>query len=339
MQRSAGLFVTSLLIALAFTGCGGGNSSLFGPSPSPTPVTPNVSLEINLPTANSGPTALTRGPDSNIWVTETKASKIAKVAGATSVSEFPTIVPNAGPTSIIAGPDSGLWVTYSIADRIARVTPTSGGITEYPLTAGTHPQEIISAGTPTGSNLYFTEFGANKIGVMTTAGILLSEFPLPNAGSGPYSLIQGTDNAIWFTELNRSAIGRMLVGGQFTNEFPTITANAQPQTIILGPDGALWFVEEGPQKLGRITLAGQMSEVSIAPAASIHGLVVGVDNKFYFGDPVANKIAQYDIVAGTIKEFSIPTPGAMPFGMTLGVDGKVYFSENATSKIGQLTYF
>ncbi|MBV9972441.1 MAG: hypothetical protein JO135_03820, partial [Candidatus Eremiobacteraeota bacterium] len=67
MQRSAGLFITSVLAALAFAGCGGGNSNLFAPSPSPTPVAPNVSLEINLPT-HGGPTAITRGPDANLWL-------------------------------------------------------------------------------------------------------------------------------------------------------------------------------------------------------------------------------------------------------------------------------
>ena len=339
MQRSAGLFITSVLCALAFAGCGGGNPSLFGPSPSPTPVAPNVSAEIVLPTANSGPTAITRGPDSNVWVTEQKVSKIAKIAGLTNVTEYATITPNAGPSSIVTGPDSGLWITYSIADRIARITPGSGGFTEFPLSAGTHPQEIIAAGSPLGSNMYFTEFGANRIGVMTTAGILLSEFAVPTAGAGPYSLLQGPDNAIWFTELNRSAIGRMLTGGSFTNEYPTITPNAQPQTIVLGPDGALWFTEPGASKLGRITLAGQMSEISIAPATSIHGLVVGIDNKLYFGDPLGNKIAQYDTVKGTVTEFPIPTANAKPFGLTLGVDGKVYFTENAASKVGQFTYF
>ncbi|MBV8689071.1 MAG: Virginiamycin B lyase, partial [Candidatus Eremiobacteraeota bacterium] len=65
----------------------------------------------------------------------------------------------------------------------------------------------------------------------------------------------------------------------------------------------------------------------------------GIDNNFYFGDPVANKIAQYNVTTGAIKEFAIPTPGANPFGFTLGVDGKVYFTEQAAGKVGQLTYF
>ena len=192
----------------------------------------------------------------------------------------------------------------------------------------------------TGNNLWFTEYGTDKIGVMTTLGIVLSEFPIPTANAGPKSLIQGPDNAMWITEYNNSAIGRMTTGGAVTNEFPTLTPNAKPQTIVLGPDGALWFVESGVQKLGRITLSGSMSEMSIAPASSIAGLVVGVDNNFYFGDPVGNKIAQLKIVGGTaITEYPIPTANAQPDFLELGFDGKVYFSEMASSKFGQFTYF
>jgi len=152
MQRTTGLLVTCLLSALLVSGCGGGNPSLFAPSPSPTPVAPSVTFEIPLTTPNSGPAAITRGPDANLWVTEQRASKIAKVSGPKSVTEYATITPNAGPSSIVTGPDNNLWITYSTADKVARVTPSSGGFIEYALSAGTHPQEIISGGTPSGSN-------------------------------------------------------------------------------------------------------------------------------------------------------------------------------------------
>lgn len=341
MRRTVGLLATCLLSTLAIAGCsGGGNPSLFGPQPTPTPVAPSVTLEIALPTANSGPTAVTRGPDGFLWLTEQGASKVVKVAGTASVTEFATITPKAGPSSIVTGPDLGLWVTYSTADKIARLTASSGGYTEFPLSAGTHPQQIISASSPAGSNLWFTEFGTNRIGVMTTTGILLSEFIIPTPNVGPMSIIQAPDGNIWFTELNTSSIAKMTTGGALLNEYPTVTPNAKPQTLVLGPDGALWFVEAGPQKLGRITLAGMVSEVSVAPATSVSGLVVGTDNKFYFGDPAGNQIGQLNITGGTaVKEFPIPTANAMPNFLELGFDGKVYFSEFNGNKLGQFTYF
>jgi virginiamycin B lyase len=78
--------------------------------------------------------------------------------------------------------------------------------------------------------------------------------------------------------------------------------------------------------------------MSIAPATSIAGLVVGIDNNLYFGDPAGNKIAQLKI-GSAIAEFPIPTANAQPDFLELGFDGKVYFSEMVGNKIGQFTYF
>ena len=47
-------------------------------------------------------------------------------------------------------------------------------------------------------NLWFTE-GANKIGRITTAGVI-TEFPVPTAASGPTGITMGPDGNLWFTE-------------------------------------------------------------------------------------------------------------------------------------------
>jgi streptogramin lyase len=54
-------------------------------------------------------------------------------------------------------------------------------------TAGSNPAGITTG--PDGA-LWFTEFGANQIGRITTAGVI-TEFPIPTAGSEPQGITTG----------------------------------------------------------------------------------------------------------------------------------------------------
>ena len=56
----------------------------------------------------------------------------------------------------------------------------------------------ITAG-PDGA-LWFTEIGANKIGRITTLGVVTNEFTVPTANSDPVFISVGPDGALWFTE-------------------------------------------------------------------------------------------------------------------------------------------
>src|SRR5882724_4062540 len=64
-------------------------------------------------------------------------------------------------------------------------------VSEFPtaLAAGASPSQITTG--PDG-NLWFTETGANKIGVMKPDGSLVTEIALP-AGSGPEGITTGPD--------------------------------------------------------------------------------------------------------------------------------------------------
>jgi streptogramin lyase len=64
------------------------------------------------------------------------------------------------------------------------------------LTAGSQPYGITAG--PDGA-LWFTQFAANKIGRITTAGVV-REFPLPTLNSHPTGITSGSDGALWFIE-------------------------------------------------------------------------------------------------------------------------------------------
>ena len=60
--------------------------------------------------------------------------------------------------------------------------------------------------------LWFTEWTGNKLGRITTAG-LITEYNLPTPLSFPWSITVGPDGALWFTEYRNDKIGRSPVCG------------------------------------------------------------------------------------------------------------------------------
>jgi hypothetical protein len=117
--------------------------------------------------------------------------------------------------------------------------------------------------------LWFTESNANKMGRITTAGVI-TEFPLSTGGSGNVvGITAGPDGAIWFTEENSSTceIGRITIGGIITG-FPLGSPATQPFAcggpfgISAGPDGAIWFTETAGGKIGRAALSSGSSSMA-----------------------------------------------------------------------------
>src|SRR5438128_2059168 len=86
----------------------------------------------------------------------------------------------------------------------AVVCPSQVTFNEYPLPTGNSQPYGITGG-PDGS-LWFTEQLGNKIGRITTAGVI-TEFPIPTSGAYPGDIAAGPDGNLWFTEYYGNKIG------------------------------------------------------------------------------------------------------------------------------------
>src|SRR5204862_4892249 len=87
------------------------------------------------PTSGAGASALTVGPDGNIWFAEQGANKIGKVTPDGTITEYPIpdttqdigfssgpVSVGASPADLVAGPDGAIWFTESSTDTIGRIT-------------------------------------------------------------------------------------------------------------------------------------------------------------------------------------------------------------------------
>jgi len=180
-------------------------------------------------------------------------------------------------------------------------------------TASAAPVGIASG--PDG-NLWFTEYGANKIGRLTTTG-RFKEFPIPTPYSSPSAITAGPDDNLWFTESYASKIGRVTITGKF-KEFPMPPEAGEPEGITSGPDGSLWFAEFGCCGIGRMTTSGVAEDFPIPNTAdSPRGIATGPDGNLWFTEFYGDRIGRLmpPPAATVLLLPSAPTPGSVSITM------------------------
>ena len=286
--------------------------------------------EIELPTPGSVPRGIARGPDGEIWFTESAANRIGRVSIDAPVEEFPIPTVASQPSGITAGPDGNLWFAEEAGNRIGRIT-IAGRITEFALPSPSRQPASIAAG-PDG-NIWFTEIAGRAIGRIAPDGSIL-EFPLPSE-SVPSAICAGPDGTMWFTEAEGPGIGRITPGGAVT-EFPV---TGRPNGIVAGPDGAVWFTCTDPDGIGRITTAGLVTSFGGLTASSVPaGITTGFDGNLWFAESssLGNRIGRIT-PAGKVTEFLVPTPACGPLGVAGWPDPDVWFTEEKGNRIGRLT--
>jgi virginiamycin B lyase len=294
-------------IALLLGGCGQSPTSPFREFSLPT----TCGQAVHGLLSGCTPAGITRGPDGNLWFTESAGNKIGRLTPAGRLSEFalPTTCGDSlgcGPDGITSGPDGALWFTEATGNRIGRIT-SAGRISEFPLPT-TCPQDVTGlslarvrkakdaaiAGSQEGGG---TGMAAGSRGVW--------QRPLDNEGSGchPVGITSGPDGNLWFTEAAADRIGRLTPAGGVSEFALPSTCHTRlgcgPAGITSGPDGNLWFAEAAGNQIGRMTPAGRISEYALPTTCS-------------------------------------DSPGCGPAGITSGPDGALWFAESAGNQIGQL---
>jgi streptogramin lyase len=210
--------------------------------------------EFKLPGSGEFATALTTDAKGTVWFASSEQPNVARVGSISATGVIHEVVAVQSATyisGIVAGPDGNFWVTEVSSkwgDSVAKVTTAGwGSFFNYRLPNPSSSPQGITVGPD--SSLWFTEAGTDKIGRITTTG-LLTQYALPT-GSRPEQITAGPDGAVWFTEQGTNKIGRLSVQGVF-NELAIPTGSSQAFGITKGQDGNLWFTEESGNKLGEV---------------------------------------------------------------------------------------
>jgi streptogramin lyase len=298
---------------------------------------PSVTL-FPIPSPNSQPEGITRGPDGNLYFAEIHA--IGRITPTGQITEFRQgLSPASEPVEITAGPDGNVWFTEGVTDRIGRITP-AGAITEFAV-PGTGGRQVFVDGITAGpdGNIWFTE-QAGAIGRITPTGVV-TVFPTNSVGtlvSQPSLITAGPDGNIWWTD-TAGFVGRITPTGVITKFAAGITdpINSEPFGITAGPDGNVWFTESGTDRIGRITPAGVITEFStgITNHSVPAQIVAAADGNLWFSEVGLGQLGRIT-TAGVVTEFSAAfSAGTAPGEIAVGPDGNIWFTQLGGNQIGR----
>jgi streptogramin lyase len=175
--------------------------------------------------------------------------------------------------------------------------------------------------------LWFSMFGLNAIGAITTAGVL-SSWPTP-ANAQPNGIAVGrSPKHIWSGGYGGTMISSTIGGAQ--TDYPITGAHIGG--LILGPDKNVWFADYGNHEIGRITATGAVTEFPLPAGTIPSGIAVGSDGNFWITDGGNNDIIKVAPTGAVLHRYAKGfSSGESPNGIVAAPDGNLYVSEDAAN--------
>jgi virginiamycin B lyase len=209
-----------------------------------------------------------------------------------------------------------------------------GALVEYHIPTH-HSQPVFIAPAGDG-NLWFTESAPNKIGRITTAGVI-TEFSAGVSSIGPNDIRKGPDGRAWFGTYGPDAIGRVAYDGT-VQLFPIPSPTGHPEQLVGDKvRDAIWFTESQNQTIGEFSLATHaFTEFPVPPPSGgfkVHPVAIALDRSgnVWFSD---NANSQVDEMSGSgtiMQRLDLPDsqgPSTLvPWRMTLGTGGDLWLVE------------
>jgi YD repeat-containing protein len=248
-------------------------------------------------------------------------------------------------------------------DTVTFKYQTSELYTEYTLPSESRPHGMVTG--PDG-NVWFTEWGTNKIAKMTSAGAI-TEYA---AGvTAPEDIIVGPDNNLWFSGggklssitshggvknyvsktgsfLANGADGRIWSGNYSGNKIVaakpasgsvetieyTAPTGSKPDYVAAGPDGNLWYTFNGTDKVAKVATSGVILKEYALPAGSKPASIIkGPDGNIWYWQNGTKKFGKMSTAGAVLAEYT-PSAGVESGKMIAGPDGNIWFVDSLVEK-------
>ena len=312
-------------------------------------------LEYPTPGAEALPNAIAVDSGGNVWTVLQNRTELVEFTPATSsFKTFPFPLPEGTKVMTwgltVDDPRHLVWVADETSDVIWCFNMTSSAFRETAIpTVGATPFQVV---LDSRGNAWFTEFVGDKIGTVSTSGVL-TETPIPVVGN-PTGIAIDAQGRIWFNLLQTGGVSDLYYvgsyyGGSFS--FYNLTNRVDtPVGIAVDSGGHVWLTQHGASLLSEYYPAtGEIKtfSTSIPKVGASLPYFVYVDpanGNVWFNEHYGNAIGEFDPSTDQMVEYHIPS-GPSTYGnisgvltMNLAASGTPWFDEVYTGEIGTLNY-
>src|ERR687887_99853 len=301
--------------------------------------------QFKVPTANSGPRAITDGSDGNRWFTEgteftSAPAKIARITPAGVIDEF---APDAADgcnvciiTDVAQGPGGILYITSNDPTlmRFDIATQSFDTPVQMPNTSALGGNVAVSA-----TDVWITDFNNDVVWRYHLSNGQFTSFPV----SDPADVAVDVAGNAWFTQPGdvnapgTSNIGRIdgATGAITTTPTTDGSTTVAPRSITVASDGQVWFTARfTPQAVGRLNPSNKT--VTLFPVANTgpSGIAASPDGTVWFTQETTGNAAR--ITNDGVVAEGKAVKGSQPFGITVAPNGDPWYTLMAANKIAAL---
>lgn len=181
--------------------------------------------------------------DYSIWFTEYKGDRISCIRlleNGTALFKHYATSSGSGLWGIGVDPDGFVWVTESKRSCIGRLNPISGEYVTFAIpTPSSEPHELVVEAVTTSTpyrvlNVWFTEYGGNKIGRYDPGLNAFFEYSIISGGGRPHGIaMSGAYGYVWFTEPFVQKVGA-IYGWHAPPRVTTTTVGTMTSAVTTG---------------------------------------------------------------------------------------------------------
>ena len=210
-----------------------------------------------------------------------------------------------------------------------------------PIVGTAEPWGIIGSG----SDVYYTDFGRNRIGSTDTSFATIKEWVIPTGSSGPRGIAFDGSSNLWFVEALANKIGTLNPTTNQFKEWELQNAGSTPNDIIVIGD-MVYFTEYGSDRIGAFSRTQALNaalttltikEFRLQSGSRPWSLVVDDEGMIWFTCSGRNVIGVLNPSTGEVTEHrSIPTDNSEPRGIAFdSTRGEIWFAEYAAHKVAK----
>ena len=241
-------------------------------------------------------------------------------------------------SAVSVGPENVASASRNVSSPVVLRQSSPFLISNFAVpTANSIPDAIVAG---LNHELWFTEYGAGKIGEFDSVGNNFTEYQIPGAGATPATLAFYGPDQVWFTDQNTNSpsVWMFNTTSHGFRQFLTNATNSGP-VFVLADEAtkSVWFTDTTAAYLGKIDVA-TLKMIKFSSPSSYSGPVeIALQNgtSYLWVTEISGKIARFDTTSNSFQELTPSVPLSYPVGIVVDGEGGVWVSEHGGSSIAE----